>query len=84
MVEKFKEARACSAAFETFIPRRYRSEPEQSRGPGPAWSEDRRQAEKASVAIRAPPPPACRARGRYRSRRGRRDLREVIQTKRSQ
>ncbi len=36
VVEKFKEARARSAAFETFIPRRPRSEPEQSRGPGPA------------------------------------------------
>ncbi len=44
VVEKFKEARARSAAFETFIPRRPRSEPEQSRGPGPAWSEDRRRA----------------------------------------
>ncbi len=84
VVEKFKEARACSAAFETFIPRRPRSEPEQSSGPGPAWSEDRRWAQRASVATRAPPPPAGRARGRYRSRRGRRDLREVIQTKRSQ
>ncbi len=79
VVEKFREARACSAAFETFIPRRSRSEPEQSRGPGPAWSEDRRRAQKASVATRAPPPPAGRARG-YRSRRGRRELREVIQT----
>ncbi len=66
VVEKFKEARARSAAFETFIPRRPRSEPEQSRGPGPAWSEDRRRAQKASVATRAPPPPAGRARGRYR------------------
>ncbi len=83
VVEKFREARACSAAFETFFPRRSRSEPEQSRGPGPAWSEDRRRAQKASVATRAPPPPAGRARG-YRSRRGRRELREVIQTKRSQ
>ncbi len=83
-VEKFKEARERSAAFETFIPRSPRSEPEQSRGPGPAWSEDRRRAQKASVATRAPPPPAGRTRGRYRSRRGRRDLREVIQTKRSQ
>ncbi len=84
VVEKFREARALSAAFETFIPRRSRSEPKQSRGPGPAWSEDRIRAQKASVATRAPPPPAGRARGRYRSRRGRRDLREVIQTKRSQ
>ncbi len=84
VVEKFREARVRSAAFETFIPRRSRSEPEQSRGPGPAWSEDRRRAQKASVATRAPPPLAGRARGRYRSRRGMRDLREVIQTKRSQ
>ncbi len=84
VVEKFRETRARSAAFETFIPRRSRSEPEQNRGPGPAWSEDRRWAQKASVVTRAPLPPAGRARGRYRSRRGRRDLREVIQTKRSQ
>ncbi len=58
VVEKFKEAKARSAAFETFIPGRPRSEPEQSRGPGPAWSEDRRRAQKASVTTRAPPPPA--------------------------
>ncbi len=50
VVEKFREARARSAAFKTFIPRRSRSEPEQSRGPGPSWSEDRRQAQRASVA----------------------------------
>ncbi len=42
VVEKFREARARSAAFKTFIPRRSRSEPEQSRGPGLSWSEDRR------------------------------------------
>ncbi len=41
VVKKFREARARSAAFKTFIPRRSRSEPEQSRGPGPSWSEDR-------------------------------------------
>ncbi len=84
VVEKFREARARSAAFETFIPRRSRSEPEQSRGPGPAWSEDRRRAQKASVATRAPPSHVGRARGSHRSRRGRQDLREVIQTKHSQ
>ncbi len=55
VVEKFKEAKARSAAFETFIPGRPRSEPEQSRGPGPAWSEDRRRAQKASVTTRALP-----------------------------
>ncbi len=82
VVEKFKEARARSAAFRTFIPRRSRSEPEQSRGP--SWSEDRRRAQRASLAIRAPPPPAGRGRGRYRSKRGRKDLRKVIQAKRPQ
>ncbi|KAL0199471.1 hypothetical protein M9458_008011, partial [Cirrhinus mrigala] len=51
VVEKFREARARSAAFKTFIPRRSRSEPEQYGGPGP-------QAQKTSVATRAPPPPA--------------------------
>ncbi len=85
VVEKFREARACSAAFKTFIPRRSRTEPEQSGGPDPSWSEDRRRVQKASVATRAPPPPAGRGRGRYWSKRGkRRDLREVIQTKHSQ
>ncbi len=71
--------------FKTFIPRRSRSEPEQSGGPGPSWSEDQRRAQKASVTTRAPPPPAGRGRGRYWSKRGKRqDPREVIQTKRSQ
>ncbi len=84
VVEKFREARARSAAFKTFIPRRSRSEPEQSRGPGPSWSEDRRQAQRASVATRAPPPPAGRGRGKYRPKRGRQDLRKVIQTRRPQ
>ncbi len=85
VVEKFREARARSAAFKTLIPRRSRSEPEQSGGPGPSWSEDQRRAQKASVATRAPPPPAGRGRGRYWSKRGKRqDLREVIQMKRSQ
>ncbi len=82
VVEKFREPRARSAAFKTFIPRR--SEPEQSRGPGSSWSEDRRRAQKASVATRAPPPPTGRGRGRYRSKRGRQDLRKVIQTERPQ
>ncbi len=84
VVEKFREARARSAAFKTFIPRRSRSEPEQSRGPGPSRSEDRRRAQRASVATRAPPPPADRGRGRYKSKRGRQDLRKVIQAKRPQ
>ncbi len=84
VVEKFREAKARSAAFKSFIPRRSRSEPEQRRGPDPSPSEDQRWAQRASVAARAPPSPAGRARWRRGSKRGRQDLREVIQTKRSQ
>ncbi|KAL0163655.1 hypothetical protein M9458_039408, partial [Cirrhinus mrigala] len=58
VVEKFKEARACSAAFKSFIPRRPRSQPEQQRGPSLSRSKGQRQAQKASAAARAPPPPA--------------------------
>ncbi len=79
VVEKFREAKACSSAFKTLIPRRSRSETEQCRGPGPSPSGDQRWAQKASVAARAPPPPAGRG-----SKRGRQDLREVIQTRHSQ
>ncbi len=64
VVEKFREASVHSAAFKTFIPRRSRSQPEQSRGPDSSWFEDRRRAQKASVATHAPPPPADRGRGR--------------------
>ncbi len=84
VVEKFREAKARSSAFKTFIPRRSRSEPEQCRGPGPSPSGEQRWAQKASVAACAPPPPAGRARGRRGSKRGRQYLREVTQTRRSQ
>ncbi len=84
VVEKFREARARSAAFKSFIPRRSRSEPEQRRGSWPSLSGDQRWAQKASVAARAPPPPAGRGRGWRGSKRGRQDLREVFQTRRSQ
>ncbi len=84
VVEKFREAKVCSAAFKSFIPRRSRSEPEQRRGPGPSPSGDQRWAQKASVVARAPPPPAGRGRGWRGSKRGRQDLREVVQMRRSQ
>ncbi len=42
VVEKFREAKARSAAFKIFIPRSSRSEPEQRMGPGPSRSEDLR------------------------------------------
>ncbi len=84
LVKKFREAKARSAAFKTFIPRRSRSEPKQHRGPSLSRSGDQRWAQKASVATRAPPPPAGRARGRHGSKRVRQDLREVIQIRRSQ
>ena len=67
VVEKFREARTRSAAFKSFIPRRSRSEPEQHRGPGPSRSEDPRRAQKASVAARAPPPPAGRGKRNHGS-----------------
>ncbi len=70
VVEKFKEAKTCSAAFKSFIPRRSRSEPEQQRGPGPSRSRGQRQAQKTSV-VTIP-------------MGNRQDLREVIQTRRSQ
>ncbi len=84
VVEKFRVAKARSAAFKSFFPRRSRSEPEQRRGPGPSPSGDQRWAQKASVAARAPPPPAGRGRGWRGSNRGRQDLREVFQTRCSQ
>lgn len=79
VVEKFKEAKARSAAFKSFIPQRSRSKPEQHRGPGPSRSEDQRWAQKASVATRAPPPPAGRCKRNRGSREGKQDLRGVIQ-----
>ncbi len=81
---EFREARERYTAFKTLIQRRSMSEPEQSRGPCPSWSENQRRAKKVSVATHAHPPPAARARGRSVSKRGRQDLRDVIQMKRSQ
>ncbi|RXN10890.1 hypothetical protein ROHU_010771 [Labeo rohita] len=84
VVGKIREAKARSDAFRTFISRRTRSEPEHQRGPGPSWSEDQRQAQKASVAACAPPPPAGGSKRWHGPKGGRQDLREVVQAKRSQ
>ncbi|KAL0153006.1 hypothetical protein M9458_051710, partial [Cirrhinus mrigala] len=84
VIENFKEAKARSAAFKTFIPRRTRSEPEHQRGPGPSRSEDHRQAQKASVAACAPLLRLRVAPGESGPRGGRQDLREVVQARRSQ
>ncbi len=68
VVENFREVKARSAAFKSFIPRRSRSEPKQHRGPGLSWSEDQRWAQKVRVMTRAPPPPVARTRGRRGSK----------------
>ncbi|XP_016315001.1 uncharacterized protein LOC107667797 [Sinocyclocheilus anshuiensis] len=75
VVDKFREAKSRSAAFKSFIPRRPRSEPEQTRGPGPSRIEDQRRAQRASVATRAPPPPVGGGRRGRGSRGGRRNPR---------
>ncbi|KAL0157252.1 hypothetical protein M9458_048498 [Cirrhinus mrigala] len=81
VIEKFREAKARSAAFKTFIPRRTRSEHEHQRGPGLSRSEDRKQAQNASVAARAPLPPAGGSRRWCGPRGGCQDLREVVQAR---
>ncbi len=73
-----------SSAFKTFIRRRSRSQPEQQKGPGPSRSEDRRRAQKASVAAHAPPPTAGGSRRWHEPKGGQQCLREVIQTRHSQ
>ncbi len=60
VVEKFKEAKARSAAFKLCIPRWSRSEPERRGGPGPSRSEDWGQGQVISVTNRGPPPPPSR------------------------
>ncbi|XDV41715.1 hypothetical protein PO909_010525 [Leuciscus waleckii] len=82
VVGKFREAKARSAAFKTCIPLRSGPRPRQAGGPGPSWSEDHRQGQRSSVASRAPPPGRRRTQRRRASRK-KRDLREVIQRKRS-
>ncbi len=81
VVEKFREAKARSAAFKSCLPRRSRSEPERQGGPGPSRSENQRQGQVISVANRGPPPRRSRSqrRRKWMDRR-----RETIQSRRGQ
>ncbi len=81
VVEKFKEAKARSAAFKSCLPRRSRSEPERLGGPGLSRSEYQRQGQVISVANRGPPPRRSRSqrRRKWMDRR-----RETIQSRRGQ
>ncbi len=81
VVDKFKEAKARSAAYKSCIPRRSRSEPEHRRRPGPSWSAGRRQGQVTSVANRGHPP----RKNKSQRRRESRDKRgETIQHRRGQ
>ncbi len=74
VVEKFREAKARSAAFKSFIPRRSRLS-RTTQGPGPSPSGDQRWAQKVYCRGSCPsPPPAGRGRGWRGSKRGRQDL----------
>ncbi len=53
MVDKFREARARSAAYKKLIPRCPGFAPKTSGGPGPSASADNRQAQRQSVATLA-------------------------------
>ncbi len=82
VVHKFREARAHSAAYESFIPRRSASK--HRGGPNPSWSAGQKQGQVVSVATRGPPPPRSRSQRRrqWRFRKG--DLRDTIQHRRGQ
>lgn len=67
VVDKFRKARAQSAAYKRLIPRRPRSAPKTSGEPGLSVSVDYRQSQRQSFATWAPPP----------------DLREVIEDQKS-
>ncbi len=81
VVEKFREAKARSAAFKSCLPHRSRSEPERQGGPGPSRSENQRQGQVISVANRGPPPRRSRSqrRRKWMDRRS-----ETIQSRRGQ
>lgn len=81
VVDKFREARSQSAAYKKLISPGFA--PKTSGDPGPSGSAHYSQAQRQSVAARAPPPPAGRIRTQKRRdmRRNRKDLREVIEAK---
>ncbi len=81
VVDRFKEAKARSAAYESCIPRRPRSEPEHRGRPGPSWSAGRTQGQVTSVANRGPPPRKSKSQKRreLRNKRG-----ETVQHRRDQ
>ncbi len=81
VVEKFREAKARSAAFKSCLPHRSRSEPERQGGPGPSRSENQRQGQVISVTNRGPPLRRSRSqrRRKWMDRR-----RETIQSRRGQ
>ncbi len=72
VVDKFKKAKARSAAYKSCIPRRSRSEPEHRRRPGPSWSAGRRQGQVTSVVNCGPPPQKSKSQKRreLRDKRG--------------
>ncbi len=72
VIHKFGEARARSAAYESFIPCRFMSALKHRGGPGQV----------VSVATRGPP--RTRSQRRRQSRFRRRDLRDTIQHRRGQ
>ena len=75
VVGKFREARARSAAYRSYIPRRSRPAPRHPGGPGPSRFEERRQGQRDSVAARAPPLGRSRTVRRRESRRKRQGIR---------
>lgn len=85
VVDRYQEARKQAAAFQRFLPRRSLAQGAAGREqPSPHASSSYREAQKQSVATRAPP---RRDRGGKRSRSGaskaKPDLRTVLQSKRS-
>ncbi len=83
VVHKFREARARSAAYESFIQRRSMSGCKH-RGTWPILICGPETGQVVSVVTRGPPPPRSRSQRRRQSRFRRRDLRDTIQHRRGQ